>query len=32
MAIARTQDMTLATRDEPIVQYGKRGYVRALKL
>ena len=32
MAIARTQDMTLATRDEPIVQYGKRGYVRVVKL
>jgi PIN domain nuclease of toxin-antitoxin system len=32
MAIARTQDMTLATRDKPIVHYGKRGYVRVLKV
>jgi len=32
MAIARTQDMTLATRDEPIVEYGRCGYVRVVKL
>lgn len=32
MAIARTRDMTLATRDEPIVRYGKRGYVRVMKV
>lgn len=32
IAVARTQDVALATRDNRIVEYGRRGFVRVVAL